>query len=437
MTANYAIALHGGAGVDPARDYREVEDHLADLIARCADKMGAGLSAIDAVEWAVSELEASGLYVAGRGSAPNDRGFVECDAAIMDGASGKAGGVCALQEVANPVRAARLVLDETPFVLLAGDGARRFALDHGCARVGDAAAHYRLPVGVEQEDLSRLDPGLVHGTVGAVALDLEGKELWRRDLGPYVGIHGSASSPIIAGSLVVLANDQMDPKVMKRFLPKDASMVPEKSFLIAVDRKTGKTRWKIDRRTVLAGYSTPCVRQTGGAAPEVVFSGTAHGMTGVDLATGKVNWEIKGILNSRVVGSPQLYEDLVFGSYGSGLSAQRLVAVRAPRKGGVKEPKVAYDVSQSPPLVPSCLIKDDLLFLWTDSGIASCLDAATGKRHWRERVGGNYYSSPVWIDGRLYCTSKEGDVVVLAADKKFKLLAKNPLGEKCFAINAE
>jgi len=269
-----------------------------------------------------------------------------------------------------------------------------------------------------------------------LALDLEGRELWRRDLGPYVGLHGSASSPIIADDLVILANDQMHPQVMKRHLPKDASMVPGKSFLIAVDRMSGKTRWKIDRRTVLAGYSTPCVRQTGGAAPEVVFSGTAHGMTGVDLATGKVNWEIKGILNSRVVGSPQLYEDLVFGSYGSGLSAQRLVAVRAPRKGGVKEPKVAYDVSQSPPLVPSCLIKDDLLFLWTDSGIASCLDAATGKRHWRERVGGNYYSSPVWIDGRLYCTSKEGEVVVIAADKTFKLLARNPLGEKCFAIPA-
>ena len=269
-----------------------------------------------------------------------------------------------------------------------------------------------------------------------LALDLEGKELWRRDLGPYVGIHGSASSPIIAEGLVILANDQMHPQVMKRHLPKGASMVPGKSFLIAVDRMSGKTHWKIDRRTVLAGYSTPCVRQTGGDAFELVFSGTAHGMTGVDLATGKVNWEIKDILSSRVVGSPQLYQDLVFGSYGSGLSAQRFVAVQAPRKGGVKEPKVAYNVYQSPPLVPSCLIKDDLLFLWTDSGIVSCLDAASGKRHWRERVGGNYYCSPVWIDGRLYCTSKTGEVVVVAANKTFKLLAKNPLGEKCFAIPA-
>ena len=274
------------------------------------------------------------------------------------------------------------------------------------------------------------------GQLLMLALDLEGKELWRRDLGPYVGLHGSASSPIIAGGLVILANDQMHPRVMKRYLPKGASMVPGKSFLIAVDRMSGKTHWKIDRRTVLAGYSTPCVRQTGGDAFALVFSGTAHGMTGVDLATGKVNWEIKDILSSRVVGSPQLYQDLVFGSYGSGLSAQRFVAVRAPRKGGVKEPKVAYNVYQSPPLVPSCLVKDDLLFLWTDNGIVSCLDAASGKRHWRERVGGSYYCSPVWIDGRLYCTSKTGEVVVIAANKTFKLLAKNPLGEKCFAIPA-
>jgi len=268
-----------------------------------------------------------------------------------------------------------------------------------------------------------------------LALDLEGKELWRRDLGSYVGIHGSASSPIIADGLVILANDQMHPQVMKRFLPKDASMTPGKSFLIAIDRKTGKTRWKIGRKTVLAGYSTPCLRQTGRGA-ELVFSGTAHGMTGVDLNTGKINWEIKGILGSRVVGSPQLYRDLVFGSHGVGLSAQRFVAVQAPKKGGVMKPKIAYNVYQSPPLVPSCLINDDLLFLWTDSGIVSCLDAATGTRHWRERVGGSYYCSPVWIDGRVYCTSKTGEVVVVAADKTFKLLARNSLGEKCFAVPA-
>lgn len=268
-----------------------------------------------------------------------------------------------------------------------------------------------------------------------LALDLDGNPKWQRDLGPYVAIHGSASSPIIAEGLVVLANDQMHPQVMKRFLPKDASMVPGKSFLIALDRKTGKTRWKTDRKTVLAGYSTPCLRHNG-TAMELVFSGTAHGMTGVDLKTGKVNWELAGILRTRVVGSPQLYRDLIFGSHGAGLSAQQFVAVRAPEKGGVAKPEVAYNVYQSPPLVPSCLVKDDLLFLWTDGGIVSCLNAATGERYWRERVGGSFYSSPVWVDGRLYCTSKSGDVVVLSAGKQFELLAKNPLGEKCFAVPA-
>ncbi len=150
-----------------------------------------------------------------------------------------------------------------------------------------------------------------------LALDLEGKELWRRDLGPYVGIHGSASSPIIAGDSVILANDQMHPQVMKRYLPKGASMVPGESFLIAIDRKSGKIRWKTERKTVLAGYSTPCVRQID-RGTELIFLGTAHGITGVDLNTGKVNWEIKGIFGSRVVGSPQLYKDLVFVSHTMG-----------------------------------------------------------------------------------------------------------------------
>ncbi|NRB01348.1 MAG: isoaspartyl peptidase/L-asparaginase [Rhodobacteraceae bacterium] len=174
MTSSYAIALHGGAGVNPERDYREVEVHLSELIRQCESRLKQGQSAIDAVEQAVIELEASGLYVAGRGSAPNISGSVECDAAIMDGPSGKAGGVCAMQGVVNPIRAARAVLDTSPFVLLAGDGARQFALDHGCEAISATASHYRLPVGIEEAELSVLDPGLAHGTVGAVALDRSG-----------------------------------------------------------------------------------------------------------------------------------------------------------------------------------------------------------------------------------------------------------------------
>jgi len=266
------------------------------------------------------------------------------------------------------------------------------------------------------------------------ALSLDGKKRWQRELGPYKGLHGSSNSPIIAEGMVVLANDQMDPKRFAWYLPKGTNMDPGKSFLIALDRKTGKTRWKVDRRSELAGYATPCIRRSGGRT-EVVFSSTAHGITAVDLKSGRISWEIDKIWDNRTVSSPQLFGDLVFGSFGKGLSGQRLVAVR-PEKPGNQKGELVYEITKSVPLVPSFVVKDGLLYLLTDSGIVTCVDAATGKEHWRERVRGEFYSSPVWIEGRLYCISKYGQIVVLAASKKFEVLARMELDEKTFATPA-
>jgi len=256
------------------------------------------------------------------------------------------------------------------------------------------------------------------------ALSLEGKEMWRRDLGPYKGLHGSSNSPIIAGGLVVLANDQMDPKRFAWYLPEGTNMDPGNSFLIALDRKTGKTRWKVIRKSELAGYATPCIRRSGGRK-EVVFTSTAHGITAVDLQSGRISWEIDKIWDNRTVSSPQLFGDLVFGSFGKGLSGQRLVAVR-PEKPGSAKAELVYDIRRSVPLVPSFVVKDG----------PTCVDAATGKEHWRERVGGEFYSSPIWIEGRLYCISKRGQIVVLAAGRKFEVLARMELDEKTFATPA-
>ena len=266
------------------------------------------------------------------------------------------------------------------------------------------------------------------------ALSLDGKKIWQKELGPYKGLHGSSNSPILAEGLVVLANDQMDPKRFAWYLPQGTNMDPGKSFLIALDRKTGKTRWKVDRKSELAGYATPCIRRRGGRT-EAIFTSTAHGITAVDLKTGRVSWEIDKIWDDRTVSSPQLFGDLVFGSFGKGLSGQRLVAVR-PEKPGSRKGELVYELRRSVPLVPSFVVKDDLLYLWTDSGIVTCVDAATGNKHWRERVGGEFYSSPIWIKGRLYCISKQGQVVVLAASRKFKILARTELGEKTFATPA-
>lgn len=167
---NYAFALHGGAGPVAGRDYAETERHLHELGSACRERVENGDRALDVVEFAVAELESCGLYVAGRGSAPNSAGHVELDASIMDGASRDAGAVAALQDFVNPVTVARGVMEKTPHVMLAGSGAVAFARDAGFEEVTDPSAYYTLPVGVTQEDIT----DIAHGTVGAVVLDQSG-----------------------------------------------------------------------------------------------------------------------------------------------------------------------------------------------------------------------------------------------------------------------
>jgi len=166
----WAFALHGGAGAVAGRDYAETEKHLHGLASDCRDRLENNAQALDVVEFAVAELESSGLYVAGRGSAPNSAGHVELDASIMDGASREAGAVAALQDFANPVVVARAVMERTPHVMLAGTGAVAFARDAGFEEITDPSAYYTLPVGVTQDDIT----GFAHGTVGAAVLDQSG-----------------------------------------------------------------------------------------------------------------------------------------------------------------------------------------------------------------------------------------------------------------------
>jgi outer membrane protein assembly factor BamB len=270
-----------------------------------------------------------------------------------------------------------------------------------------------------------------------VALDSEGRETWRRDLGPFVGERGSGTSPILFGDLVVLANDQEDPNQLPENLGKpDPNRPVGKSFLIAVDRRTGKTRWQIERRTALAAYSTPCVYRPQGGPPELIFTSTSHGITGVDPVAGRVTWEIGGLLAYRCVGSPVVAPGLAFAGHGHGIRGTRFVAVRPGSRANGIEPSLAYDVTKSLPLVPTPLVKDGRLFLWGDDGVVTCLRAAAGEVIWRQRVGGSFYSSPVCVDNRLYGVARNGEVVVLAAADKFELLARVPLGEGCFATPA-
>jgi outer membrane protein assembly factor BamB len=270
-----------------------------------------------------------------------------------------------------------------------------------------------------------------------LALDHEGRQKWRRNLGPLVAKHGSGTSPIVYEDLVVLANDQEDLNRMLMPGTKAGEKRPVgRSSLIAVDRKTGQTRWQVERRTALAAYSTPCVYQADGATHELIFTSTAHGITAVDPRSGKVNWEVDKVFKDRCVGSPVFAPGLVIAGYGYGSRGTLCVAVRpGSREKGV-EAAVAYEIQKPVPLVPTPIVKDGRLFFWYDDGMAACLKVATGEVLWRERAGGPTYGSPVWVDGRLYGVARNGEVLVLSASDRFELLARVALGEQCYTTPA-
>ncbi len=195
--SGYALALHGGAGVMLGRDYTEAEVHLRHLAEQGKVELERGDSALDVVERAVAAMESSGLYVAGKGSAPNSAGHVELDASIMEGQTRRAGAVALIEDVVNPISVARRVMDATDHVMLAGAGALAFARREGFEEVASPENYYVLPVGIVADDV---DVG-AHGTVGAVARDVDGRVAAATSTGGTFGkLKGRVGDTPIIGS---------------------------------------------------------------------------------------------------------------------------------------------------------------------------------------------------------------------------------------------
>jgi outer membrane protein assembly factor BamB len=248
-----------------------------------------------------------------------------------------------------------------------------------------------------------------------LALDQRrGTELWRRDLGPFVAEDGFGASPVLVEDVVVVTNDQDQAGT---------------SSLMALDQKTGETRWKIDRESKKAIFSTPCLFEPEGGPAQVIVLSTAHGITSLNPATGSKNWELSNLFEVRTTGSPLVASGLIFASNGAGNAGKYFVAVRAgiPERG--LPPEVLYQIKEAVPYVPTPVAKWPLVFLWSDRGVATCIDGPTGKVHWRERVGGDYLGSPVRVGDRIYVISRTGEMIVLAAADRFQILARIDLGE--------
>ncbi|MGD0897722.1 MAG: PQQ-binding-like beta-propeller repeat protein [Thermoguttaceae bacterium] len=239
----------------------------------------------------------------------------------------------------------------------------------------------------------------------------DGQEEWRRDFGPLVAEHGFGASPIVYGDLVIVPNDQ-----------------DGESRVTAVECATGKTRWATQRRSRKAGYSTPIVYTPPGGQAEIILTSWADGLSSLDPRTGAVRWELD-VLTHRTVGSPVIAGGLVFAACGEGGGGKKMVAVRPGDPDKKVEAKVAYEVEGKLPYVVTPVARGNLLFLWSDQGIVTCLDALTGKRLWQERVPGKFFGSPVRAGERLYCISSTGTAVVLAATDQYRLLGQVDLGE--------
>jgi outer membrane protein assembly factor BamB len=262
--------------------------------------------------------------------------------------------------------------------------------------------------------------GVDGGDLVARAFDLDGEPVWRSVLAPFEAQHGFAASPLVVDGTLIVANDN-----------EGAS-----SALFGLDPATGELRWKRERRSERASYSTPVVRTCGDGALEVLFASTAHGLTALEPATGALRWERDDLFEQRTVATPVVAGDLAFVFAGQGGGGQEAAAVELV--GGTPEapPGVRYRPRRALPYVPTPVFHGGLLFLWNDGGVVTCLDSASGDSLWQERVGGDFYASPLVVGDHLLAPSNAGELVVLRAGPEYELVQRLDLGEPTQATPA-
>lgn len=259
-----------------------------------------------------------------------------------------------------------------------------------------------------------------------IAYSHAGEKQWTYDLGPYKHGQGGATSPIIYQDKVVVSNDGKS-----------------NSFLVAVHRKTGDELWKIPRLGKRACFSTPCVFRPEHGPEELIFTHCFEGVIGVDPKTGSQKWHIDvfGTHSQRAVGSPVIYDDLIISSSGARFGEKNVVAVTTvPDKNAMNDQAViaeeVYRLTKTAPHVPTVIAYEDRLYLWGDEGVVTCANAKTGKTVWLHRAGGNYFASPIIVDGKMYNVDVDGTVVVMSTGDQPRVLARNELGEQCRATPA-
>lgn len=278
------------------------------------------------------------------------------------------------------------------------------------------------PLGVDRNSYASPTPVIEEGRVyvhfgahGTACLDTKtGKTLWERQDLECNHFRGPASSPILWNDLLILTFDGFDFQ-----------------YVTALDKKTGKDVWRSDRKfnygtdngDSMKAYSTPQVATVAGK-PQLI-SPSASWTAAYDPGSGKEIWRIKhGGMNAAC--RPIVSESgLAFiGAPDGGIG---LFALKLGGAGELTPSNIEWKLSKGAPRYSSPVLVDDLLFLGSEQGVVTCVEAADAKVVWQERLGGLFMPSPLYGDGKLYFFNEEGKTFVVAAGREYKLLATNEL----------
>jgi len=256
------------------------------------------------------------------------------------------------------------------------------------------------------------------GTGQIAAFTKDGALEWQRHLGKEVGPYdiqwGHASSPVLYGDLLILLCDHAPA-----------------SYILALDKRTGKERWKADRGKGRSSYSTPLVVEGSFGAELVVNS--SERLDAYDARTGKLLWHT-GESNRFPIPSPVFHDGVIYAS--RGYRSGPYMALRPGGTGDVTATRTVWSVATGAPYVSSLLYYDGVIYMANDVGVLTAIDAATGGRLWQERVDGVFSASPIAGGGHVYFVSENGDTVVVKAGRTPQIVGRNALGERAVASPA-
>ena len=255
------------------------------------------------------------------------------------------------------------------------------------------------------------------GAEGTAALTTSGEIVWKTQQYKYESQHGAGGSPVVYGDLLIFNCDGW----------------ADDAFVVALDKNTGKTRWKTNRRVPFSqAYTTPLVIRVG-ERDQLVSIG-AYRTSAYDPMTGREIWRVGYKDGFSNVPRPVFGHGLVF--IATGFNDPTMIAVRPDGTGDVTKTHLAWTVARAAPFTPSPILVGDELYMVNDIGILSCLDAKTGMTLWQARLPGNYSASPVFADGRIYFQSEEGVTTVVVPGKEFRRLSASRLDGSMLATMA-